>query len=116
MTKKIKPEAIENKPAARPRRKHVDERVDPYEVVIENNGTDRAPRLSAAWEAIQAVLADRKAHTFDECMVAAGDLAENTVRILLKTAIEAGKVAAIYDERAARRSGGRAARKYRLVR
>ncbi|KXC06426.1 hypothetical protein [Microbacterium hominis] len=73
--------------------------------------------MSAAWERITATLADGEHHTLPDLVAACGDLAESTVRQLLKKAIDAGQVQAVYDGRAARRSGtGRVMRKYRLPR
>lgn len=89
---------------------------DPATLVVEHGGHPRAPRLTVAWEAIQAVLADGKVHSFEDLM-AVSDLAENSVRSLLASAISTGKVRAIYDDRQARRTGaGRPSRKYRLSR
>lgn len=92
------------------------ERVDPYEVVVANDGSPLAPRLSTAWKAMREVLADGKPHPLEDLMSAAPDLAENSVRQLLKAAVDALRVQTIVDGRAARRGGGRVARKYRLWR
>lgn len=64
---------------------------DPNERVIAGDGDPRAPRLSAAWQAVQAVLADGEAHRLRE-LVDATDLKYNSVQALVSTAVKAGKV------------------------
>lgn len=86
---------------------------DAFATVIENDGDPRAPRITDGWKAIKAVLADGKVHPLADLLAAASDLAESSVRILLKSAIDAGKVDIVYNERKGRKTSGRAPREYR---
>lgn len=87
---------------------------DAFTTVIDNDGDPRAPRLTVGWEAIQAVLADGKVHPLADLTAAVTDLTESSVRQLLNSAINAGKVETIYDGRQERKTG-RPARKYRAA-
>ncbi|WP_353816287.1 hypothetical protein [Agromyces sp. SYSU T00266] len=84
--------------------------------VIELDGDARAPRMTEGWEAIKEVLSDREVHPLEDLVTAASGLAENSVRKLLRSAIDAGKVVVVYNERKGRRTTtGRAPREYRLA-
>jgi len=101
-------------PASEPVEEAPEQGFNAYAAVIEGDGDPRAPRLTEAWQAIKAVLADGQTHPLDHLTAAAPDLADGTLRSLLQHAIEAGKVSSIVDGRAERRAGrGRPARKYR---
>ncbi len=69
-----------------------------------------------AVEAIWSVLEDGRPHTLRELQAAAPVMTLDLVKHLMSTYREAGQVQFVYDERQARRTGGRGERKYRATR
>lgn len=74
----------------------VSQRVNPYLEVVTNDGYAPAPRMSAGWSAICALLSDGLTHTPEECAAVAGDLTMRTVQRLLYYGQRAGRTTTVY--------------------